>query len=180
MVDKIKHIYFIDTSNKIGVESLKTCCTSTTNQQDKHLNNTRGLKNTIILSKPYRLVVTVWNYYQFLIITSICGISLQRIVLLLAWSQWSSGCHFPCTWVKASSNDAAQLCYKVDFFYKFQSWKRTFSCTVGHHHAHEHSECNFNIQEYRFQIVGNYFSVQCRESLIIFIKSHVVLEMLTF
>ena len=85
MVDKIKHIfYFIGTSNKINAETLKTCCRATTNQHDKHLNNTRGLKNTIILSEPYRLDVTVRNYYEFLIITSICGISLQRIVLLLA------------------------------------------------------------------------------------------------
>ena len=36
------------------------------------------------------------------------------------------------------------------FFHKFQSWKWTFSRAVGHPHAHEHSECNFNIGKHRY------------------------------
>lgn len=28
---------------------------------------------------------------------------------------------------------------------------------VGHHHTHEHTDCNFNVGKYRFQITCNYF-----------------------
>lgn len=62
--------------------------------------------------------------------------------------------------------------------YTFQSWKRAFSCTVGH--THEHSERNFNIRKYRLQIVGNYFSIQCNEYVTNFIKGHVVIQMSIF
>ena len=63
-------------------------------------------------------------------------ISLPNMIYLYK-SQWYSGCYFPYTWVKASTNVAAPLC--------FQSWKWTFSCTctVGHHHAHEHFQVHF-------------------------------------